>query len=302
MWIKNLQLFRFTKPFGKTAEELNTLLQEYPLDGCGNLEQVALGWLPPVGRNTTSFVHAAGGCIMICLGIEEKIMPAAAVKDLLEARAEEQEEKLGHKLSRHEKNQLKDEVVHDMLPRAFTQKQKIYAYIDTKNSWLIVDSTSRKKAEDFAEFLRMTIGTLPVAPPEVNSSPSTAMTSWLTKGAPSNIVLESECELQHPDKESGTARFKNMDIAADEVIAHINTGKYVTKVAINWHDKISCIVTQELEFKRLRFSDAVIEEAADQGGETDEQRFDADFAIMTYELAAFVNGVFDLFGGMAAAE
>ena len=302
MWFKNLQLFRFTKPFGKTAEELNSLLQENPLDGCGKLEQVALGWLPPVGRNTTSFVHAANGCIMICLGIEEKIMPAAAVKDMLESRAEEQEDKLGHKLSRHEKNQLKDEVVHDMLPRAFTQKQKIYAYIDTKNNWLVVDSVSRKKAEDFAEFLRMSIGTLPVAPPDVNTSPSTTMTSWLTKGAPSNIVLESECELQHPDKESGTARFKNMDIAADEVTAHINTGKYVTKVAINWHDKVSCVVTQELEFKRLRFGDAVIEEAADQGGETDEQRFDADFAIMTYELSVFVSAVFELFGGLTAAD
>lgn len=302
MWFKNLQLFRFTKPLNKTAEELNALLQEYPLNGCGNLEQVALGWLPPVGRNTTSYVHAANSCIAICLGIEEKIMPAAAIKDLLNARVEEYEDRVGHKLSRHETHQLKDEVVHDMLPRAFTKKQKIHAYIDTKNDWLIVDTVSRKKAEDFAEFLRMTIGTLPVAPPEVKTSPSTTMTSWLTKGAPTSVMLESECELQHPDKESGTARFKNMDIAADEVIAHINTGKYVTKVAINWHDKVSCVVTQELELKRVRFGDVVIEEAADQGGETDEQRFDADFAIMTLELGHFIKGVFDLFGGIAEAE
>ncbi len=298
MWFKNLQLFHFSKPFTLSPEELDSKLQEYTLNSCGPLEQSTLGWLPPLGRGTEVLAHAANGFTMICLGIEEKIMPPAVVRDVLQDKIDQIEEEEGQKVRKQERAQLRDEIIHDMLPKAFLKKQKIYAYIDPKNGWLVIDCASRKAAEEFGEYLRITLGSLPVVPPDVKQAPSSVLTKWLTSSCPTSFTVETECELQHPDLESGTARFKNMNLASEEVTAHIAAGSNVTKLAVSWNERISCYLTQELEIKRVKFEDAVKEESAEQSGETDAARFDADFAIMTYELSHFINGLIEQFGGL----
>ncbi|THB63597.1 MAG: recombination-associated protein RdgC [Gammaproteobacteria bacterium] len=298
MWFKNLQLFYFSKPFTLKAEELDEKLSSYTLGSCGAMELSSIGWIPPLGKETEVLAHAANGFIMICLGIQEKLMPPAVIRDELQEKIDQIEGEEDRKVRGSEKVQLKDQIIHEMLPRAFVKKQRVYAYIDPKNNWLVIDAASRKMAEEFAEFLRVTLGSLPVVPPDVKLAPSSVFTKWLASGSADSFAVDAECELQHQDIESGTAKFKNMNLSSSEVMAHISAGSVVTKIAVTWNEKISCFLTQELEVKRLKFDDAVKEEAAEQSGETDAARFDADFAIMTYELSKFINALIKQFDGL----
>ena len=65
MWFKNLQLYRFTKPFELDAESLGRQLSEYSFTPCGSQDSSRSGWVPPLGRHGSEFVHASNGYLMI---------------------------------------------------------------------------------------------------------------------------------------------------------------------------------------------------------------------------------------------
>jgi recombination associated protein RdgC len=134
---------------------------------------------------------------------EEKVLPAAVVNKMVQEKILEAEDKQGHKLSKKERIALKDELIFELLPRAFTFSSKTYAYIDSKGGWLIVDAASAKKAEDLFRSLRKCLGSLLVVPLNTLEKPITDMTAWLINNqAPEDIPIEDECELRSPENEA----------------------------------------------------------------------------------------------------
>lgn len=109
---------------------------------------------------------------MLCAKREEKILPPAVINELLAERVAEIEESQMRKIRRKEKDEMRDNLIAELLPRAFSRSARTYAYIDAKEGWLIVDSASRKRAEELVELLRKTIGTLPVVPPAAANVPA----------------------------------------------------------------------------------------------------------------------------------
>ena len=81
MWFKNLLIYRLTQPFTLSPEELHEALQEREARQCGGFEMSTIGWERPLGRSGEQLTHAASGCIMICAKREEKVLPAAVVKE-----------------------------------------------------------------------------------------------------------------------------------------------------------------------------------------------------------------------------
>jgi len=59
----------------------------------------------------------------------------------------------GGNLSKKERTEIKDELIFDLLPKALYLFTQIYAYIDPKGGWLIVDAASAKSAEDLPQFV-----------------------------------------------------------------------------------------------------------------------------------------------------
>ena len=76
-----------------------------------------------------------------------------------------------------------------------------------------------------------------------------------------------------------------------------------TKLALTWHDRISFVLGEKMEVKRLAFLDLLKEEAEKNAEHADEQ-FDADFALMTGELTRFLPQLIMALGGekVEAAE
>ncbi len=298
MWFKNLSLLRFSETFTLSAEELQESLEKGRFQACGSLQPMSYGWTPPLGRDDGPLVHASGGCFMLCALREEKILPASVVNEILTEKIAEIEERTGTPVRKKGRDELRDDIIHELLPRAFSFTRKLFAYIDPKAGWLVVDSASAKKTEEFASWLRRCLETLPVALPSVNERPSAVMTRWLAEGAPpADIVIENECELRATDEEGAVIRCKNHDLAAPEIQNHLEAGKEVVKLAVNWSERLGFVLDDTLGVKRLRFLDAIQDQAADVEAGDEAERFDADFSIMSLELAAFLPRLLELFGG-----
>jgi recombination associated protein RdgC len=300
MWFKNLSLFRFTEAFTLTVDELTEKLEAMRFRPCGGHEEFSFGWTAPLGKAGHPLVHTANGYIMLCVKKEERVLPTAVVNEMVQEKTAETEEQQGRKLSKKERTQLKDELVFDLLPRAFTFSRKTYAYIDPKGGWLVVDAASAKSAEDLLSLLRKSLGSLPAVPVNTVNNPVTIMTQWLvSQQAPDGIVVEDECELRSPEEEGSVIRCKRHDLALPEIQNHLDSGKEVIKLAMNWADRLSFVMDKNFSIKRLRFLDLVQDQLKDVDIEDEATRFDVDFAIMSAELGVFLPILLELFGGEA---
>ena len=297
MWFKNLSLFRFTEPFNLSSLALTEKLEQMIFHPCGSHDESSFGWTAPLA-NSELLTHEANGFIMVCAKKEEKVLPSAVVNEMVQEKVQELETAQGSKISRKERNTLKDELIFELLPRAFSFSRKTYAYIDPKGGWIVVDSASSKKAEDLLSHLRRCLGSLPVVPINTSNNPSQVMTQWLMDNeAPQGISIEDECELRSTEEEGGIVRCKNHDLSLPEIKNHLEKDKLVTKLALNWDERLSFILDETLAVKRLRLSDLIEEQIEDTHAETEAERFDADFSIMTLELANFLPRLLELFGG-----
>ena len=298
MWFKNIQLYRLGQPFNLAPETFDARLRSDEFRGCSTMDMVASGWAPPLGRHGQQLVHAANGYIMICARKEEKIIPASVVRQLLEDKVAALEAAESREVYRREKLRLKEEIIVDLLPRALTRISDQFAYIDTRNNFLVVDSASSGKAEDLVGQLRNTLGRFPATPVKVKQSLSALMTRWLSgERLPQGLEFGGECELRHPDPDGGVISCKHQDLEATEVRNHIKNGKYAVKLALQWRERLSCVLQEDLSIKRLRFEDIIKEAESETEADDPVSRFDLDFSIMVLELAEFFPQLLAALGG-----
>ena len=298
MWFRNLYLFRFQKPFDIDAETLNDKLAALPFVACGSLETERLGWVPPLGRQGSQLVHATGQAMMVCLRRQQRLLPASVVKEEVDERAAVIEAEQGRDVGRKERRDLRDLVTQELLPKAFTRSRDCYAYIDPQRGWLVVDTATAGVAESLTESLRECIGSLPIAPPTLKQAPAMVLTDWVQSGRPvEGFTLQDACEMRSADGEGGVVRCSGQDLGAEEVLAHLEAGKQVVRLAVDWRDRMSCVIGDELTVRRLRFADEVLEAADEAGSEDAVARFDADFALMTGELGEFIGDLIAAMGG-----
>ncbi|PID42460.1 MAG: recombination-associated protein RdgC [Proteobacteria bacterium] len=299
MLFKNIYIYRFTKPFTLTPEQLEEKLASAAIRPCAPQELFRQGWSRPLGKHGDQLVHTTNGNMMLSLAREERLLPASVVKEILDERVQLIEDEQHRKVQKKEKDELKDQIIIELMPKAFKRSQFTQGYIDAKNGWLIINTSSAKKADDFSSFLRKTLGSLPVMIPEVKQSPSAIMTTWLQgKDALSlDFSLCDECELQSRAEEKSIVRCKGLDIEGEEVQGHIKADMRVVKIALNWQDHISFVLNEDLTVKRIKFGELVDEKLEDSQAETAAEKFDATFALMALEFANLIERILQLFGG-----
>ena len=301
MWFKNLQVYRFTRPLNLTVEQLEGYLESLAFTPCGSQDMSRFGWTPPLGKFGRALTHSASGHILLCARKEEKMLPGTVIKEMLAEKVESIEFEQGRALKKKEKEALKDELLHTLLPRAFSRATNTFAWINAADGLLIVDASSTKKADDVLALLRKSIGSLPVVPVALKNPPEITMTEWLQEGnLPAAFTLEDESELRSAMEHGGIARFKQQDLMTDEVKNHLANDKLVTKLALNWGERLSFMLGDDLSIKRLRFSEELREQSDDVTIEDPAARLDADFALVTGELSQFIPALFAALGGEEA--
>ena len=298
MWFKNLQIYRFTKPFDLSAEALNEMLAQHLFVPCGSQDLTRTGWVAPLGRHGSDLVHVTNGYLMVCAKRQDKLLPPAVIQEELEEKLLEIEEAEARKVPRKERQSLKDEVIFRLLPRAFARSTLQYAYISVRDNLLIVNAASAKRAEALIQELREAVGSLPLIPLVSKNLPIDAMTQWVNSGDPlQGFSLGEECELRDNADISSVIRCKNQDLSSAEILNHLKTGMHVSKLALGWQERVECLLDEKLAIKRLRFSDLVQEKADESEAEDVAAQFDADFSIMSLELSEFIKALVTALGG-----
>ncbi len=298
MWFKNLQIYRLPATWGITADRLAEQLSRHPFQPCSSLDMQSRGWISP--RDDGSLVFSLNRQMLIGLGVEQKLLPASVVNQFAKDRVAEIEEQQGYRPGRKQVREIKERITEELLPRAFGRRRTTFAWIDPVNGWLVLDAANAAKAEEVLELLRKSVDDLPLSLVRTQRSPVSAMTEWLASGdAPSGFTIDRDCELRATGEEQATVRYARHALDAEEIRRHIAAGKQATRLALTWNDRISFVLTEQLEVKRLAFLDLIKEEAESQAETADEQ-FDADFALMTGELARFLPDLLSALGGESA--
>lgn len=300
MWFKNLRAYRLTSPFDLSPEQLEEQLASSAFEPCAKSQALSIGWVSPLGDGSELLVHAANGRYLVCLKREEKLLPSTVVREQLEEKIALIEAEQARKVYRKERLTLKDEIIQDCLPRAFTRSSKTFAFIDTRASWLFVDAASAGRAEELLNLLRDCIGSFPVVLPQVNNAPSATMTGWLAhQNLPDDFALGEECELREPGEEGGVVRCRGVDLLSEEVETHLNAGKQVARLSLSWDERLSLVIAEDLCLRRLKFSEELLKENEEIPEEELAARLDADFALMSEAVTALQDRVITMFGGEA---
>lgn len=297
MWFKNLRIYRLTRKIDISEPTLQAKLAEHAYQPCTNLDFSCYGWVPPLGKHSELLTHSCNGYTMLCARKQEKILPPAAINEMVEEKVLELEAKQDRGVYRKEKRNIKENVIHTLLPRALTRSASTYAYFAPQQQLLFIDAASATKAEEFLDYLRHTLGELPVVPLTCHGDPAEVMTRWLKQRSPNGFELDNECELRNPLESNNIIRCRNQELESDEIMAHLKAGKRVIQLAINWKDAIRFVMGEDFALKRLRFEDAIQQEAV-----TEEEDFatvfDQEFAVMTLQISHLVEELLEAFGGI----
>lgn len=300
MWFRNLQLYRLPAPWNISLEKLDEQLQRGAFQRCPSHEAQSRGWVAP--RADGALVYAQNQQWMIALCTEQRLLPSAVVNETVKERAELMAVANGYPPGRKQLRELRELVTAELLPRAFTRRRTTSIWIDAVGGWLAIDAASPAKAEEVLEHLRWTLDEFPLKPVHTERSPVAAMTDWLAAGeAPAGFSIDRDCELKSVSEEKAAVRYVRHPLEGDEIKAHIVAGKLPTKLALTWSDRISFVLSEKLEVKRLAFLDLLKEEAEKNAEHADEQ-FDADFALMSGELARLIPDLMAALGGEVKEE
>lgn len=296
MWFRNLQVFRLTPGWAHGPESLSAVLRKGLFHGCGSTERVARGWVPPRG-NEGELVFSVGHQQLIALGVEQKLLPASVLRQYAQTRLAEIGATQGYPPGRKQTREVIDQLEAELLPRAFVKCSLTCVWIDPVNRWLLVDAASSGRADEVMEQLKLCLDELPVTLIKTQLAPASAMTQWLAAGvAPGSFTIDRDCELRATVEERAAVRYVRHNLDSDEVRSHIAGGKTATRLALTWKDRISFVLTEQLQIKRLAFLD-LLKEDAERQGENADDLFAANFTLMCGELAQLLGQLLEVLGG-----
>jgi len=290
---KNLIFYRIAPQWQADISAATEGLEKTPFTECSATQEKSAGWVPPRGEEHGALVESVGGQWMLRFKIESKTIPSEVLARKVKEKAEAIERDTGRKPGKKETRDLKDEAKLDLLPMAFTKQNATWVWIDPRANLLAIDATAQGRADEITAALVEALPGLSLALLDTQTSPQAAMAHWLvTQEPPAGFSIDRECELKSTGEDKAVVRYGRHPLDIEEVQAHIQAGKLPTKLAMSWEDRVSFLLTEGLQVKKLAFLDTVFE-----GRAQDDSGFDADVAIATGELVRMIPALIEALGG-----
>jgi recombination associated protein RdgC len=299
MWFKQAQIFKFEENNSFSAEELEGQLEQLPFTPCPSGLPISQGWMSPTEEEDESLVFSVPGFLLICLQTEAKLLPAKIVRQKLNEKVKEIQLKQDRKVPYKEKNILKQAIYNELLPKAFGAIYRTYAFIDTKNNWLILDTNNAKNTENFITFFKRSLNKIKIAPPEVKKL-SPILTDWLLNNSqPKSLNIEDACVLQDPKKVERITRIQKQDLSAKYVQALLKNNFEISQMKMTWNDQITFVLKNDFTFQSLQYQDSVVELSDEDKNDAEEGSFKADFFIMSGVLTKMLQEFLKVFAKSA---
>jgi len=294
MFLRNLTMFRF--PASTDFSDVASLLPQVTLKPVGPLELASRGFISPFGIEEKDVLsHSAGAFLWLTVGGEEKILPGAVVNNELAKKIAKIEEREGRRPGGRERKRMKDDLLHELLPKAFVKTSRADVFLDTQRGVAFVDTGSRKTGENVMSDIRGLLGSFPAMPLNAEVAPRAVLTGWIVgETLPPGLRLGEEAELKDPVEGGAVAKVQHQELASDEVTKHLDAGKQVTKLALVLEDSVSFVLGDDLVVRKLKFLDGALDRLDDSDADGRRAALDARFALQAGELTR-------LFDTLAAA-
>lgn len=296
---KNCMIFRIAPGRAMDLAAMESALAKMPFHPCGATQPESYGWTPPRGEKNGALVESIAGQRILRFQLESKSVPASAIKRKLDERCAKIEENEGRKPGRKETRELKDEILLELLPHAFPKESSILAWFDLANGRLVLDCSSQGKADTLITALVECLPGLQVSLLNTQVAPRAAMTRWLSgvtdvdddDSWPAFFAPGRFVELNSGDEMNATVKFDRHHLDDEQMRLHISQGKLPTQLALDWKGRVSFVLTEGTQLKKIAFLDIVID------GPAEGDAFDADVAIATAELSALITDLIPALGG-----
>jgi len=283
MFFRNLTLFRF--PASLDLSDLEGRLAGHALKPVGPLETASRGFVAPMGHDAEAMTHAIGGATWIALGGEDKILPGAVVNDLLGKKLAAIEQREGRRPGGRTRKRLREELLHELLPRAFVRPVRTDAILDSGLGLLAVDTSSRKNAEAVAAEIRTALGSFPALPLNAEVAPRSVLTGWIAgEPLPEGLSLGDECELRDPADSGAVVKLQRMELQGEEVAKHLEAGKQVARLALVLDDHAGFVLGEDLVVRKFKLLEGAVDRLESTEREDLRAELDARFALMSGEL------------------
>lgn len=297
MFIKETKGFiTYTIPEGFSLnwdeEKQQQLLQTSRFKECGEHDAERKGFIPFVDEEgNESIIKSFAGLQVINIGTSKKKVPAGAVKKRLENAIAERKELFEkhnpseeYKISKEDKDELKANIIEEMLPQCFSEETSNFVIIDVQESLVYVFNTNKKGAENLTWYLRSRNETFPVGnivDEDHEYAISSKLSNFVTSGLNTKLSLGNYVEL---DSTEGKVTWKKESLYFSEAKSLIeDDSKEVTKIGLDWDGVVSFTVDNKFTISGLKFDSSVIAE----GGS-----FEADVLIALNEIRSFTKELF----------
>ncbi|ULJ60950.1 recombination-associated protein RdgC [Wielerella bovis] len=295
MWFKHITFYPIIADKLPAIERLPEKLAEYEFAPVTGLDWFSEGFAAPHGFSP-ELVFAADFTWSVALKKAEKVLPAAVVRDILEDKVAEIQAAEARNIGRKEKQELKEQITDDLLPRAFVKTSRTQAVVDTKHNLLFINAAGAK-AENMLSKLREALGGLEARLPQTQQSPSSLMTDWLLRGVcDAGFELDDSCELKGTGDIVPTVKIAKQDLTADEVTQHVKNGKTVTQLGLVWREQIAFVLTEDFAIKRVQYLDVLQEEAEQHGDDAASLAF-ASQILMAQSVSTMIMELVGCLGG-----
>jgi recombination associated protein RdgC len=299
---KNVWVHGVASGWPESLDVLEAALQRMPFEPCGASQDKAVGWVEPRHTGGASghgpLVESVNGQWMLRFMAEVRQVPTSVIQRRVDDMAAQIEATTGRKPGKKEKRDLKEDAVAALLPQAFPRQQSTWVWLDTEHHRLVLDTTSSGRADDIITALVKLLDGFAVEPLNTATSPAVAMAAWLTEqAAPAGFDIGKECELKSADETQAVVRYARHPLLTEEVQAHIASGKQPTRLALDWDGRVSFVLTDTLQLKKVAFADSVVEQAKAQGQRADD--FDGNVLMLTAEVGPLIGDLIDALDGLA---
>lgn len=301
MWFKHLQLYRLLDEHDWSFDQLLETLETQRFTPVGESQARRTGWTSPAGRQSDQLLHEVRGHRLMTLKRQERLLPATVVRETLEERVEQLTHEQGQPPSRRDRQALKEQIVEELLPRAFTRVTRTDLWWDCERRLIGINAASAKRAEEVLDLLRETLGSLKVVPLAPQTPAGRTMTGWLTDATsrPEGLTLGDQLELRAKG-DDGVLRARLIDPDGEEVRVALEVGRQASRLALVIEEQMSLVLQEDMSIRSIRFADAVTQEI-------DELEYDDDpvllmeteFALMAHVLGQSTDRLMAWLGGEA---
>lgn len=275
---------------------LASILHTAPSRPIAPLQAKTQGWAPFLNSEPGKLTFpATASAHFLKLKTQERLLPKKVVNRMLKERVTLIETHDNRRLSKKERTALKDELISELLPKAFVVENEINAFIDDAHNLLVVDSSSLSKADDFVSFLRETLGSLEAVPLFPQNEIRHSLTLWAQSpyDAAWNHKLTGDFKLTQPETEKKVA-IKGFDASEqDELNNLIGQGYQVAEARFAFEGDTLFTLDEKFRFKGIKSN--IEQEPID--AEDEYGVLQADLLLTAAVVSDMVLGTLKAFGG-----